>query len=416
MPLSASSQASLQAFRQANPAQLEKLLDQVKAGSLSATEAADQVPGLTAADIQELSLNGLEDLASNRDAQALGRAGTGAASDFGGVGPGGTLAAKGVLFNQTFETGAAAQGALASAATRELGVGENIMSLIPEFSGGGKSVLKGLGVGLASAGGAFFVNPFLSPVALVVGFYMGIKPDVVGQRKIDSRDPITAEEGAALKAAFDGASPTEKGAIAAATAAFDRSQLEVDPAAAKALDEIAAHARTPAGQQAARFLVVGDAVRDLLTYLAPPKRGKKKKKDPPDLQPLTAALGKLSPDELEEVRPFLWDALHDDKGNPSIDLDSDPQLKASVFSDKNASQLAAYMVAAFCAQGSHGGGEISKKEVNVLLSRLDRFDKSVSYPALEAAGEQMAQLPIQQDAARYMARVLDTIAAETQGS
>jgi hypothetical protein len=400
MPLSATSHARLQQFQQDNPARLEKLLEGVKAGDITAADAAAEIPGLTAADVMDVAVNGVEDLANNAGAQALGRAGADAPSTFGGIGPGGTLASKGILFEQTFETVASAQAALKQTTKRPArNFKERMGEMMPEFRGGTtKSVLKAIAIGGATAAGAFFVNPLLTPGAFLVATYMGLKAQALPGEKKSKKDPITAEEGAALKAAFDGATDAEKGAIAAATVGFSRDGLEIAPEAEKALDEIAAFASQPAGQTAQRLLDVSNAVQALFTDKEP------------DIAGLKSALAAMPAEELEEVRPFLWDALHDKKGNASIDLDSDPELAGLVFSDKSAEDLAAYMCAAFCAAGSHGGEQISKKEVNLLLARLERFDASVSHPALVAVGEQLPSMNIDPKAALVMAAVLEGIA------
>lgn len=403
MPLSATSHARLQQFQQDNPARFDELVKGVKAGDIAAADAAAEIPGVSPADLMEVVMSGLDAIAGNADAQALGRAGSDAATTFGGLPAGGTLAAKGMIFDSTLDTHAAAVGALKEAVKRQpVGFRERVGEMLPEFRGGtAKSALKALGMGGAAAGGAFFINPLLSPVALVVGFYMGMKGNALPGEKATQKDPITADEGAAIKAAFDGASEAEKGAMAAAVANFKLENVEMEPDAKAALDEIAAYASSPAGESAQRFLDLGAAVQSVLG---------EDKTDPAELR---EALAKLSPDELEEVRPFLWDAVHDKLGIPNrIAIEKDDVLVDLLYSDKGAAELAQYMVASFVAHGSAGGEEVTLKEVNLLLRQLDRFDQSVSLPAAVAAGDQLAQMKISPKAATRMADVIDAINAQ----
>lgn len=400
MPLSATSHANLHRFQTEHPAEMQKLLDGVKSGDISPSDAAAEIPGVTPLDIMDVAANGLEDIASNADARAMGRAGADAPSTFGGLAAGGTLASKGAIFNQTWETTEAASGALAGATRRDpVSFKERVGEMLPEFQGGGaKSALKSLGIAAAAAGGAFFMNPLLSPMAFVISFYMGMKAQALPGEKTSKKDPISAEEGAALKAAFDGASPEEKGAMGAAFANFKFEGIEIDPSAQKVVDEVSAYAQRPEGVAAQRYLDAAAAVRGVLTGEG-------------ETAALTAVLESMTPDQLEEVRPFLWDGLHDKKGNPDYHLKADEKLTGMIFSDRAAGDLATYMVAAFAAAGSHGGDQVTKKEVKLLLAQLERFEPSIAHPALEAAGSQLAQMNIAPDAADTLAAVLEGIAA-----
>jgi len=400
MPLSATSQARLHQFQTEHPAELKKLMDGVKAGDITPSQAAAEIPGVSALELMEFSETWLDDMAGNADAQALGRAGADAPSTFGGLPAGGTLASKGAIFNQTWDTAEAARGALKAATKREpVGFRERWSELLPEFRGGtAKSSLKSLGIAAAAAGGAFFVNPLLTPVAFAVSFYMGMKAHALPGEKVSKKDPITAEEGATLKAAFDGASEAEKAAMGVSFAAFDRAGLEIDPTASIVIEEVAAYAQTPAGVAAQRYLDTATAVQGILSGEG-------------DAAALSAVLETMTPDQLDEVRPFLWDGLHTKKGSPDFHLKADPELTELIFSDRNAGELAAYMVASFCAVGSHGGEQVTKKEVNLLLAQLERFDADVAHPALEAVGGELAKMNITADAANKFAAVLEGIAA-----